>query len=223
MGNPFKENTTSYNDWEVLKDLQWHCTKCELKSGQAKTWQTWRDEKGIQFEEPTPRRWEKRTFCETCQKTTSHRKLKTLELLENVSIRTQITPKIAKKVKDLYQNEEAVFLRKLSPTELEIDHRFPQIRWNSNEDKNDNLSDDELKAKFILLNRNNNLWKSRQCEKCFKDGTRGNFPGIEFWYAGNKTWQGTSKSDENGCVGCFWYDPYKWREELNKLINSSNS
>ena len=157
MTNPFKENTTSYNDWDVLKDLKWHCTKCELKSGQAKTWQTWRDEKGIQFEEATPRRWEKRIFCETCQKTTSHRKLKTLDLLGNVSIRTQITPKIAKKVKDLYQNEEAVFLRKLSPTELEIDHRFPQIRWNSNEDKNDNLSDNELKAKFILLNRNNNL------------------------------------------------------------------
>ena len=39
--NPFKENTTSHNDWEVLKDLQWHCTKCELKSGQAKTWQIW--------------------------------------------------------------------------------------------------------------------------------------------------------------------------------------
>ena len=64
MNNPFKENTTSYNDWEVLKDLKWHCTKCELKAGQAKTWQTWRDEKGIQFEEPTPRRWEKRIFCE---------------------------------------------------------------------------------------------------------------------------------------------------------------
>jgi len=220
MNNPFKEKTISYHDWEVLKDLQWHCTKCELKAGQAKTWQTWRDEKGIQFEEPTPRRWEKRIFCKTCQKTTSHRKLKTLELLENVSIRTQITSKIAKKVKDLYQNEEAVLLRKLSPRELEIDHRFPQIRWNSNEDKNDNLSDDALKAKFILLNRNNNLWKSRQCERCVKTGQRGNFPGIYFWYEGDKIWQGNSKSDKNGCIGCFWYDPYKWREELNKLINS---
>ncbi len=220
MTNPFKENTTSYHDWEILKDLKWHCTKCELKSGQAKTWQTWRDEKGIQFEEPTPRRWEKRIFCENCQKTTSHRKLKTLELSEIVSIRTQITPKIAKKVKNLYQYEEAILLRKLSPRELEIDHRFPQIRWSSNEDKNDDLSDKELKEKFILLNRNNNLWKSRQCERCFEKGIRGNFPGIEFWYEGNEIWQGKTKSDENGCIGCFWYDPYKWREELNKLINS---
>ncbi len=37
---------------------------------------------------------------------------------------------------------------------------------------------------------------------------------------GDETWQGASKSDENGCVGCFWYDPYKWREELNKKITS---
>ena len=49
--NPFKVNTTSFNDYEVMKDLQAHCTRCELKSGQAKTWQTWRDAYGIQFAE----------------------------------------------------------------------------------------------------------------------------------------------------------------------------
>ncbi len=220
--NPFKENTISYQDWEVLKDLQWHCTKCELKSGQAKTWQTWRDEKGVQFEEPTHRRWEARIFCNTCKKTTSHRKLKTLELLETVSIRVQITPKIAKKVKDLYGCIEAVLLRKLSPKELEIDHKFPQIRWNKNEEKNDGLSDKDLKNKFILLNRNNNLWKSRQCESCFKTNKRGSFPGINFWYKGDENWSG-NPHDEKGCIGCFWYDPYKWRRKLNELVSSKNN
>ncbi len=29
----------------------------------------------------------------------------------------------------------------------------------------------------------------------------------------------TEPHDEKGCVGCFWYDPYKWREELNKIAN----
>jgi hypothetical protein len=28
--------------FEILIDLKWHCSKCELKSGQAKTWQAWR-------------------------------------------------------------------------------------------------------------------------------------------------------------------------------------
>ncbi len=186
MTNPFKPSTTSYHDWEVMKDLQWHCSKCELQSGQAKTWQTWRDEKGIQFEEPTPRRWEKRIFCKICQKTTSHRKFKTLELLEIISKRVQITPKFAKKVKVLYKYEEAILLRKLSPRELEIDHKFPQIRWVSNEDSNDDLTDEQIINKFILLNKNNNLWKSRQCEKCYKHGIRGSFPGIKVLVSRNK-------------------------------------
>ena len=55
--NPFKPNTTSYNDFEVMKDLQAHCTRCELKSSQAKTWQTWRDAHGIQFAETSARKW----------------------------------------------------------------------------------------------------------------------------------------------------------------------
>ncbi|MDR2341800.1 MAG: hypothetical protein LBD84_01995 [Campylobacteraceae bacterium] len=137
MDNPFSEGTNSYHDWNILKDLKWHCTKCELISGQAKTWQIWRDEKGIQFEEPTPRRWEKRVFCVHCNKTTSHRKLKTLELLQTVSVRAKMTPEFTKRVKDLYKKEEAVFLRKLSYGELEVDHRFPQIRWNTNENNNE--------------------------------------------------------------------------------------
>ncbi len=222
MQNPFRENTISYHDWEILKDLKWHCSKCELQAGQAKTWQTWRDEKGIQFEEPTSRRWEKRIYCSTCQKKTSHRKLKTLIKLENISKRFQITSKLAKRVKDLYLNEEAVFLRKLSFRELEIDHKFPQIRWESNEDSNEDLTDEQLKEKFILLNRNNNLLKSRYCENCVQTGKRGSFPGIKFWYCGNELWDSKYlKSDEFGCKGCFWYDPYKWRNELNKIIGKS--
>ena len=34
MKNPFKEGSTQYHDFELMSDLKWHCTKCELKSGQ---------------------------------------------------------------------------------------------------------------------------------------------------------------------------------------------
>ena len=220
--NPFTPWTNSYEDFEIMSDLKWHCSKCELKSGQAKTWQTWRDEYWIQFEEPTERRWEKRIFCEKCWKTTSHRKLKTLEFLENVSKRSWIKPKIAKKVKNLYKNEEAFFLREFKPNLLEVDHKFPQIRWNKDEEDNDNLTDEELKNKFILLSRANNLFKSRQCERCFKTWERWKFPWIYFWYEWWEYWdEKIDKHDEKWCVWCFWYDPYKWREELNKKINNS--
>lgn len=220
--NPFTPWTNSHHDFEILKDLKWHCSKCELKSWQAKTWQTWRDEYWIQFEEPKERRREKRIFCENCWKTTSHRKLKTLGLLENISIRSWIKPKISKKVKEIYKNEEAFFLRDFTPNQLEVDHKFPQIRWNKNEDNNDNLSDKELKSKFILLSRSNNLLKSRQCEKCFKTWERWKFPWIYFWWKWNEKWdEKIDKHNEIWCIWCFWHDPYKWREEINKKLKSS--
>ncbi len=219
MNNPFKENTTSHHDWEILKDLKWHCTKCALKSGQAKTWQVWR-QSGIQLAKDEKDNFYKIQFCKTCDMKTVHRKLESLAVLDDTKVRTGIPVSLARKIKMLYKNEEALFLREFAPKELEIDHKFPQVRWESDEEENKvSMSDEEIKSKFILLTRSNNLLKSRQCEKCEKTGIRGNFPGIYFWYQGDNTWQGKSKSDESGCVGCFWYNPYKWREELNKIVN----
>ena len=45
--NPFKEGSNQYKDFETMSDCKWHCSKCELLRGQAKTWQVWRQEKGI--------------------------------------------------------------------------------------------------------------------------------------------------------------------------------
>jgi len=214
--NPFKPNTTSYYDWEVLKDLKWHCTKCELKSAQAKTWQVWR-QMGIQLDTDEKGNFYKRIYCPVCDMVTVHRKLKSLEILEDTKIRSRIPAKLVKKVKEVYKNQEALFLREYPPRELEVDHKFPQIRWCEDEKENKiNMSEEEIKQKFILLTRSNNLLKSRYCERCVKTGKRGYFPGIYFWYEGDENWAGESECDEKGCIGCFWYDPYKWREELNK-------
>jgi len=220
MNNPFKPNSTSYHDWEVLKDLKWHCTKCELKSAQAKTWQVWR-QRGIQLDMDEKGNFYKRIFCSNCKMVTVHRKLKSLEILEETKTRSGISPYLARRVKQVYKNEEAVFLREMSPNELEVDHKFPQVRWCEDEKENKStMSDNEIKQKFILLTRSNNLLKSRYCERCVKTGKRGHFPGIYFWYKGDEYWRGKNECDEKGCVGCFWYDPYKWREELNKLIKN---
>ncbi len=220
MINPFKEKTTSYHDWEVLKDLKWHCTKCELNSGQAKTWQVWRQEKGIQLDKDEKGNWYKNIECSTCGFKTVHRKLASLEILDETKSRSGISQYLARKIKKFYNNTDALFLREFSPNQLEVDHRFPQIRWKDNESENrSSMSEGEIESKFILLTRSNNLLKSRQCEKCVKENIRGNFLGIFFWYKGNEKWEGTTENDKDGCIGCFWYDPYKWREELNKKIN----
>ena len=218
MSNPFNPGTKPYEDFETLSDLQWHCTKCELKSGQAKTWQVWRQEKGIQLDQDEKGNWYKKLYCENCKEKTIHRKLKSVEILDVNKARSGIPSKIAKRVKQLYGNEEAVLLRKLSDNELEVDHRFPQIRWGENEADNSLLSDEQLKEKFMLLNRSHNLLKSRYCERCFAEKIRGSFPGIKYWYEGNEQWQGANDCDPSGCVGCFWYDPYEWRKKLNELI-----
>ena len=218
--NPFKPNTTSYHDWEVLKDLQWHCTKCELKSGQAKTWQVWR-QNGIQLDTDEKGNFYKRIYCSKCDMKTIHRKLKSLEILEDTNARSGISPYLARKVKQVYNNQEAMLLREMPPRELEVDHKFPQVRWCKDEQENKiTMNEEEIRSKFILLTRSNNLLKSRYCERCVKTGKRGHFPGIYFWYDGDENWRGENECDENGCVGCFWYDPYIWREELNKLINN---
>lgn len=218
MSNPFNQKTTSYHDWEVLKDLFWHCVKCELQSGQAKTWQIWR-QKGIQLDVDERERYYKRIFCRKCNLKTVHRKLKSLIILEETKLRSRISPKLATKIKNVYSLQEAFYLRTFPSKELEVDHKFPQIRWNKNEGKySDSISDSEIKSKFVLLSRSNNLLKSRYCERCFRTNLRGTFPGIYYWYEGDEKWNGENKYDEKGCIGCFWYDPYKWREQLSKRI-----
>jgi hypothetical protein len=221
--NPFKEKTTSHNDFNVLSDLKWHCTKCELKSGQAKTWQVWR-QMGIQLDVDEKSNFYKTIFCETCKNKTIHRKLKNLEISEDTNVRSGLPQNLTKRIKAVLKYEEALFVRKMMPKELEVDHKFPQVRWNKNEDENKNdMPDNEIKAKFILLTRSNNLLKSRYCERCFKTGERGNFPGIYYWYEGGKSWsKDINKHDEAGCIGCFWNNPNKWREMLNILVNKKD-
>lgn len=219
MTNPFKTGSTSFNDFKIMSDLKWHCSKCELKSGQAKTWQIWR-QSGIQLRKDEKGHFYKTMHCSACQSKTIYRGLESFKILDSTINRAGIPTVLAKRIKDILNCEEAVFMRKLIPNELEIDHRFPQIRWATNEDKNLNdMAEKDIKNKFILLNRSNNLLKSRYCEKCFKTKRRGNFPGIYFWFEGDENWsEKIEPTSAQGCVGCFWNNPYAWRQKLNDII-----
>ncbi|TCK98454.1 ICEA protein [Natranaerovirga hydrolytica] len=215
--NPFKEGTTSYHDFEVMKDLKWHCSKCELKSGQAKTWQIWRQEKGLQLDKDEKDNWYKRIHCEGCHQRTVHRKLKSLDRIDVTKTRSGIPSKLAKRIKEHYNYIDAYSLRKEAATRLEIDHREPQVRWKHNEDTNDvNMSEEAIEKKFMLLTRENNLLKSRKCEKCAETGMRPIGYNIDFYYKGNGYYD-----EQIGCQGCFWYNPDKWREAINEQLKSN--
>ncbi len=75
MDNPFNKNTMMYKDFEILKDGEWHCTKCDLQSGQAKTYQVMRLKHNIPFTESTPNRWARKLNCSKCERLTEHRQI----------------------------------------------------------------------------------------------------------------------------------------------------
>ena len=213
--NPFTKDSIQYKDFETMSDCKWHCTKCELVSGQAKTWQKWKNEYGIQLDKDESGNWFKRISCKACGRKTVHRKLKTTEILSiGIKARDNIPNSIKRRAKELYKNIDEYTLREEPANILELDHRIPQIRWTSSETVNKGLTDEQIIEKFMLLTRKNNLLKSRCCEKCKATGIRANgYRDIEFWYSGDKYY-----NEALGCEGCFWYNPTVWRSELNKAI-----
>lgn len=104
------------------------------------------------------------------------------------------------------------------------DHKFPEIRWDNETRRTslDDLTDDEIRRDFQLLNNQRNQQKREICRQCFQSGTRGAYQGIEFFYQGEVEWNveipKRGKEAESGCVGCAWYDMDKWRKSLNQKI-----
>jgi len=210
--HPFNEGTRLAEIFTILSDGKWHCGKHKLPGTQpAKAIQIIRQH-GFKIENST-------RDCGVCKDKTVHRKLISTEPIAPSFIRLQIPSKLRQHVLRYYNNVEAISLRKMLPNELEVDHRFPQVRWGKDEIYNVEMTDKELCSKFQLLTRQNNLWKSRYCERCAKTGERGTFIGINFFYESTSNWDSKyGNDDERGCRGCFWYDPDMWRKALNVLL-----
>lgn len=207
------QGTQLYKIFQILSDLEWHCAKHELPGTQpAKPIQILRQH-GYLIENKTK-------LCISCNSRTVHRRLISLDIETPSIVRQQIPSWVRQRVLEIYKNTEAITLREETPNLLEVDHRFPQVRWNKPEAEYPvTMSDDDIKIKFQLLTRAHNLWKSRYCENCFKTGKRGTFIGINFFAKGNENWDPSiSPHSEDGCLGCFWYDPTTWRAKLNLLI-----
>jgi len=102
------------------------------------------------------------------------------------------------------------------------DHKFPEIRWDSEtrRDSLDHLTEAEMKEDFQLLSNQRNQQKREVCRTCFQTDNRGIIYGIPFFYRGNSKWDSAipknGKLAEAGCVGCGWYDINQWRKELSE-------
>ena len=215
--HPFNEGTKLAKVFTTLSDGEWHCGKHELPGTQpAKAIQIIRQH-GFEIQNSN-------LFCKVCKDKTVHRRLVSTKPASNSFVRLQLAPKLRKRILKFYKNVETITLRTMYSSQLEVDHRFPQVRWSKNESYNIDMSKDELYKKFQLLTRSNNLWKSRYCEHCAKTGERGTFIGINFFSEGGPNWdKKISPHDEKGCIGCFWYNPDKWRRTLNSLVDKMSN
>lgn len=213
--HPFREGTKLAQIFTILSDGKWHYGKHELPGTQpAKAIQIIRQH-GFDIENST-------RYCDKCKDKMVHRRLISTVPVEPSFIRLQLPSKLRQRILRHYDNIEAITLRKMIPNQLEVDHRFPQVRWSRDEVYHINVTEEELHQKFQLLTRQHNLWKSRYCEHCEKTGERGTFIGINYFAQGGPKWDPKIPSDnEWGCIGCFWYNPDEWRSKLNELINES--
>ena len=151
---PFNEGTKIYQIFMILSDQEWHCGKHDLPGTQPA--------KAIQIINQHGYLVEKSTrYCQVCNDKTVHRRLVSKEPKKPSINRILISNNLRKRVLSLYNNTESVTLRQMTAELLEVDHRFPQVRWSHDEILPDYMSDDEIRKHFQLLTRANNLWKSR--------------------------------------------------------------
>jgi len=162
----------------------------------------------------------RRKQCLICNKKTMHDILVMLPSIETRfehgnELRKPMSDVLKKRIKSVLNHREVCFNVVRTDVELLIDHKFPSQRWNVPESDNPNdMSVTEIKKKFQLLSNQTNMWKSRYCDTCVKTGKRGEFMGTKWYYAGNENWAGQTPNDENGCVGCPWYDLELWKSKL---------
>lgn len=215
--NPSSMSSKKGRTFDVLSDRNWHCSECELSGSQPAAYiRDFRDE-GFEFVSNVGGRGEyDRRYCDTCDDETTHRKLKYAFPSAKPITRQEMPEAFKQRVRDLYDHRDAFDLSSPGGTP-EVDHRRPRIRWDEPEDFDyAEMSDAEIKEHFQILSGKNNLLKSRKCEQCVETGTRPTFYGIDFYYEGSATYE-----EDVGCEGCGWYNPHKWRDAVNGIIDRS--
>ncbi|MDM8214533.1 hypothetical protein QUW13_11755 [Enterococcus hirae] len=204
--------------FDILAEGGWKCRQCQLPSNPnfARRIQDLKED-GYTIATDTNR------YCNTCQKNTTQLLLLPIKRggMKGNGYETW-SPTLRKRILKVLGNRDA-FEAKVSQ-HLLPDHKFSEIRWDENtkvENPND-MSDDEIRAKFQLLSNQRNQQKREVCRECFQTGKRGSIFGINFFYHGNKDWDSSipikGRAAEQGCIGCPWYDIDRWRLEAQEQL-----
>lgn len=194
--------------FEILSDLDWHCS-CEIPSSQpARIIKDLRNE-GYEFwVNDSKTRWSKNIYCKSCDSVKPHRKLMSIEKVLDETNRVSFTPQIRSRVLSLFGGKDVMTG---GYDRLEIDHRITPDR-ESESPLPENVSDEELISRYMVLTRINNHIKREACKKCINTNKRRkSITGIKYFYEGGENYEGT-------CKGCFWFSPEEWAKSLQNKI-----
>ena len=212
------KNKESKSD-RLLKKCQehigeWVCIYCNSDSGQPAAISRVLREKGYLLEETQPGTYSKQMYCPHCGKKRSHIKLLSAEPA-NEKNRNTMSKKDRERIISCLGKRDAYTGASIKSSTPEIDHKTPFSRLEKDIDIS-NISNDEIPNHFQILTRANNLLKEKACKKCIKNGQRSPHMGINYWYEGNETYNGT-------CIGCGWHDGINWRAKLNNDLEKKNA
>ena len=216
-----KGAATTKSFFDALKSFEWECGDCSFVANPNRARRI-QDIKEMGYTLSTdPKR-----VCGKCSKKTAHFILLPIPRGGASGYETW-SPELRDRIVNLLNRFDAYEAKVVSKFSLLPDHKFPEIRWDleTRRESLDDLSDDDIKRDFQLINNQRNQQKREVCRKCKQEGKRG-FPyGIPYFYEGGLDWDKDinqkGKESEKGCVGCGWYDLNKWRESLIEEINPS--
>lgn len=208
--------------FDVLSaDIKWHCIACDFPKNPnwARRVQDLK-ELGYTIATDTNR------YCSKCGTNKTHLVLIPLPRLsveETGNGYETFSPKLRKRIISLLDNYDAYEGKHAQ--HLLPDHKFSEIRWDSDTKSvnPDDMSEDEIKAKFQLLTNQRNQQKREVCRNCYQTNQRGKLFGINYYSVGTEYWDPKipkkGKAAEVGCRGCPWYDIEEWRVAINRLLS----
>ncbi len=135
-----------------------------------------------------------------------------------------ISPRLRRRIIRVLGNYDA-YEGKVRTSGLLPDHKFPEISWDATvpQANPDDMSEEEIRAKFQLLDNQRNLEKREACRRVIQTGELGTIFGINYYINGSSDWPEDvpkrGRASEAGWKLCPWYDIEAWRQSLNAFIS----
>lgn len=143
-------------------------------------------------------------YCDNCKKNTTHIQLLPIPRGTPTGYET-FTPKLRKKIIKTLRYD--VYEERINDNVLP-DHKFSEIRWDEKtaEENPNDMTEEEIKAKFQLLTTQRNLQKRKYAGiviKQIKEDIHMEFRFIiKVMKTGMKIFQKLEKKQKKGCEGC---------------------